>query len=76
MYFKKILSDELKIAEVAQIFKKNDPDGKTNYRPITLLQLFYSKRDFTNKLKSCRKDPIAQTFKRLSNSKCTFKVIK
>ena len=57
---KKILSDELKIAEVAQIFKKKWPRWQNQ---LTLLQLFYSKRYFTNKLKSCRKDPIAQTFK-------------
>lgn len=29
MYFKKSFPDELKIAEVVSIFKKNDPDDKT-----------------------------------------------
>ena len=30
----------LKLQKLLQFSKKSDPDGKTNYRPITLLPLF------------------------------------
>ena len=31
------LSDELKLAEVIPLFKKDDPFDKSNYRPVSLL---------------------------------------
>ena len=33
----KLFPDELKVANVIPVFKKEDPDSKANYRPISLL---------------------------------------
>ena len=32
-----IFPDELKLAEVIPLFRKNDPSDKTNYRPVSLI---------------------------------------
>lgn len=35
LYFGNVFPSELRIAEAVFIFKKNDPNGKTNYQPIS-----------------------------------------
>ena len=35
----KYFPDELKVADVITVFKKEDPNNKANYRPITLLPI-------------------------------------
>ena len=35
----KSFSDELKVADVIPVFKKEDPNNKANYRPISLLPI-------------------------------------
>ena len=37
MYKEKNVSNELKIADITPIFKKENPLDKTNYRPISIL---------------------------------------
>ena len=37
MFLLKMVPDELKLAEVNPIFKKNDDLGKENYRPVSIL---------------------------------------
>ena len=53
--------DELKIADIVLVFKKEDPNHKTNYRPISLLPqiskifekfLYRQIEDFSNKILS------------------------
>ena len=36
---KKSFPDELKVADVIPVFKKEDPNKKANYRPISLLPI-------------------------------------
>ena len=37
LYFGNVFPSELRIAEAVFIFKKNDPNDKTNYQSISLL---------------------------------------
>ena len=32
-----VFPDELKLVDVTSLYKKKDPEGKTNYRPISVL---------------------------------------
>ena len=47
----KSFPDELKVADVIPVFKKEDPNNKANYRPISLLPRI-SKIFFLSRLKS------------------------
>ena len=39
MYFDKIFPRRVKVADVIPVFKKEDPNNKANYRPISLLPI-------------------------------------
>ena len=39
MYFDKIFPRQVKVADVIPVFKKEDPNNKANYRPISLLPI-------------------------------------
>jgi hypothetical protein len=35
-----VFPDSLKVAQVTPIHKKNDPQNKSNYRPVSVLPIF------------------------------------
>ena len=39
MYFDKIFPRRVKVADVIPVFKKEDPNNKANYQPISLLPI-------------------------------------
>ena len=51
--------DELKIADIVPVFKKEDPKDKTNYRPISLLPLISKIFEKKNRI---RKQEYASSF--------------
>ena len=51
--------DELKIADIVPVFKKEDPNDKTNYRPISLLPLISKIFEKKNRI---RKQEYASSF--------------
>ena len=64
--------DELKIADIVPVFKKEDQNDKTNYRPISILPLisqmfekclYQQIKDFSNKILSPKLLGLAKVFR-------------